>query len=394
MNAGRLLDKKICFPRPFEPIIRFKEIKQAAEKVLQISFQGSLLMRYWRSIASGAPGRLRSIAHAGSRRLQPNAPAVRRKIMIKLFYPIICLVCLWAAGVINPAFSEPEKGHPAVRDKILADLEALQQELRAMAQPTPEKFPLPATINEEKTSPASGPSSLPAYRQGSRADRQILLADPEYLWFEHAQSEFLLDPELRRAERLSIEEREARSKKEGAEKRIEQTTRENEDYFTRSLEKGGLKTHWNQLKESSEAIARLKAELKAQPEIRRDLLIDLGKAYLKSQRHLMSLETEDRIRLIDIAQRGKIVLGSYEISIWAFKRALEIDASDGETRLILGEIFDELGDGETSAAQVRQAMRIFSGLNLPEKESLAQGRLESLNEKYKLFPKENSWNDG
>ena len=84
-------------------------------------------------------------------------------------------------------------------------------------------------------------------------------------------------------------------------------------------------------------------------------LIKLAEVYLESQRYLDALDPRDSLKLARHAEVTKIVIGSYEMSVWAYKRALRFHPNDGKTHLALSDLFDEMGDGENSVATCQKS---------------------------------------
>ncbi len=139
-----------------------------------------------------------------------------------------------------------------------------------------------------------------------------------------------------------------------------------------------LKTHQAALEKLSSQLKSLTQKLKRDPGNMRRHLLELGNAYLESQRYLNQLQPDDRIKLIRHAARSQTRLGSYEMALWALKSALALKPDDGNTNLLISEIHQERGDAALALERARNAHHIFQKNRAFEKADQAKSRIESL----------------
>jgi hypothetical protein len=149
-----------------------------------------------------------------------------------------------------------------------------------------------------------------------------------------------------------------------------------------------------QLTQFSKNITDLKQQIKKSKGNPGTLLAKLGDAYLEAQR-FMDSETDDQEKqsLLELSGNRDLLLGSYEQAAWAYKLALTFDRKSAETHLKIGEIYDEMEDGQNALMFAKLAHQIFKkSRNLSQMEK-TQSYIDSLTAKYespaekKLVPK-------
>ena len=77
-----------------------------------------------------------------------------------------------------------------------------------------------------------------------------------------------------------------------------------------------------------------------------------------------------------------MVIGSYEMAVWAYKQALRFQPNDGKTHLALSALFDEMGDGGNSVRHARRARFLFAQGKQKEKIAELENKIASLEKKY------------
>lgn len=182
---------------------------------------------------------------------------------------------------------------------------------------------------------------------------------------------------------LSIEDRRARYDIEQREQELAAKARQTEAFRLRAeIMQGSLKTQQEKLAGLSKKIRNLLKNLESGRSNPRTALLELGSAYLESQRTLNAMNPEDSLKLVRLAKFSRTVLGSYELAIWAVKRALRFDPSDGEAHSTLSAIYDEIGDGLNAIRQAKTAKHLYRKSGPSTKVDETQQRIVSLETKY------------
>lgn len=102
----------------------------------------------------------------------------------------------------------------------------------------------------------------------------------------------------------------------------------------------------------------------------------------------MSMDPEERSKLILSKDFSKLSLGSHELAIWAFKTYLTYKPRQGEANILTGEAYDELGDGPNALRHIRKAEHLFTRQRKVDKAVEAHERLKALYKKYDLKPEQ------
>jgi tetratricopeptide (TPR) repeat protein len=125
------------------------------------------------------------------------------------------------------------------------------------------------------------------------------------------------------------------------------------------IEQGLLKEHQAKLIQFSRLIKKLQKQIRRERQDNRKIFLDLGSAYLESQRYLNSLDYDKQIKLARYAPHSGITLGSYELALWTFKMALAQNPNDGDTNFLIGKVFSEMGNSDRALERVRSAENLF-----------------------------------
>ena len=109
--------------------------------------------------------------------------------------------------------------------------------------------------------------------------------------------------------------------------------------------------------------------------------VAFGKANLESEHYLKSLKPEERYTLI---QENQYTLGSYEIALLSFNRALELNPGDPEMHYLLGETYGEIKDGLSASNHLETARQIFKKNGNRKMSVKADEYAQSLRKKYAI----------
>lgn len=203
---------------------------------------------------------------------------------------------------------------------------------------------------------------------------------------KHEDTKSLLEKESDNGEGLSINERRAFNQQKKKQKALKNEFEQTEFYRNQDeISKGPLKVHLDKLQEFSKSIKSLKKAMKLGRKNSRVALMKLAEVYLESQRYLDALDPRDSLKLARHAELTKMVIGSYEMSVWAYKRALRFRPNDGKTHLALSDLFDEMGDGENSVQHARRARFLFAQNRKRDDAAALDGKIASLEKKYALM---------
>lgn len=126
------------------------------------------------------------------------------------------------------------------------------------------------------------------------------------------------------------------------------------------IEQGSLKDHQEKLIQFSRRIKKIQKQLGREQRDNRKIFLDLGSAYLESQRYLNSLDYEEQIKLARYAPHSGITLGSYELALWTYKIALTKNPNDGDTNFLMGKVFSEMGNPGRALERARNAEYLFT----------------------------------
>jgi len=169
-------------------------------------------------------------------------------------------------------------------------------------------------------------------------------------------------PRVYSKEPLSIKERMERAQKEEA--LLNQALRElgsREGRLRLRVQREPLKGYQKNLEEMSAQIEDIKKELGRTAGDPGPLWRSLGKAYLKSQHYLETLDAGDRLLLIRNAEFSDTTLGSYELAAWALKQAVARLPNDRELHLLLSDTYEKLRDEATALMHAKYAEGLADG---------------------------------
>ena len=144
------------------------------------------------------------------------------------------------------------------------------------------------------------------------------------------------------------------------------------------IEQGPLKGHQAKLAEFSNRIKKLLEEIRNRRGDEHTLFLELGNAYLESQRFLDSLDSQDRLKLTHYASHSRVTLGSYEQALWTFKMALTRNPNDGDTNFIMGKIFSEIGNTSEALERAKNAEYLFAKNRELERAAETRSFIDSL----------------
>jgi len=119
-------------------------------------------------------------------------------------------------------------------------------------------------------------------------------------------------------------------------------------------------------------------------------LMQLGNLYMDSQRFLDSLNRADRSLLFK--KDSDLIPGGAELAIVAYKMALERRPLDGRLSMILGEIYEGMGDFKNAELYGRKAFSLFSRSRQTQLANETQEFLNSIQKQktQSLTPADNS----
>lgn len=144
------------------------------------------------------------------------------------------------------------------------------------------------------------------------------------------------------------------------------------------IQQAPLKGYQAKLVQFSAKIKELLRQLRNSQREEWAIFLDLGKAYLGSQRFLNSLNSEHRLKLTIYASRSKTALGSYELALWTFKMVLFQNPNDGDTNFLMGKIFSEMGYRQEALERAKNAEHLFTKNQDQEKAAQTRSFIESL----------------
>lgn len=144
------------------------------------------------------------------------------------------------------------------------------------------------------------------------------------------------------------------------------------------IEEGSLKKHQAKLTQLSARIKKLLEQMKGGRHDNRKIFLDLGNAYLESQRYLNSLDYEEQIKLTRYAPHSGTALGSYELALWTYKVALTKNPNDGDTNFLMGKVFSEIGNQDEALERVRNAENLFIKNHDSDKAAETRSFIDSL----------------
>lgn len=144
------------------------------------------------------------------------------------------------------------------------------------------------------------------------------------------------------------------------------------------IEQGPLKRHQAKLAEFSSRIKKLLKEIRNRRGDEQTVFLELGNAYLESQRFLDSLNSRDRLKLTTYASHSRITLGSYEQALWTFKMALARNPNDGDTNFLMGKIFSEIGNNNEALERAKNAEYLFAKNHKLERAAETRSFIDSL----------------
>jgi tetratricopeptide (TPR) repeat protein len=144
------------------------------------------------------------------------------------------------------------------------------------------------------------------------------------------------------------------------------------------IEQGPLKEHQAKLAEFSNRIKKLLGEIRNRRGDEQTIFLELGNAYLESQRFLDSLDSQDRLKLTNYASHSRVTLGSYEQALWTFKMALSRNPNDGDTNFLMGKIFSEIGNTNEALERAKNAEYLFAKNHELERAAETRSFIDSL----------------
>ena len=104
---------------------------------------------------------------------------------------------------------------------------------------------------------------------------------------------------------------------------------------------------------------------------------------VKRKLYVNSLSPEDRLRLVQSAQPTNMILGSDEMSIYAYKLALMFkDKKDGNINLIISNLYDKVNDRLNAVQYAETARHYFLKNKMESKVSDAEENIKRLKRKY------------